>query len=306
MSLPTATSATAKALRLRRQGNYMDTPILAGAFKIFRQPSLAGIADAIWDLDVPDGDAAKALTIKHPPGTSLFLIAQYRASARSDQRFGLNGGDHGKYQLCAIQLQGGVVTARPNGPLGSIVMCLKPEAAVRIIGAPMQVFADTKIDLRSLFSVTEVSLLEEMLCEARDSRERVAIAEEFLLWLTHRMRPASIACHAAARLRGNPALPVHKLASNLDISRRHLSRSFQATFGTSPKQFARLARVEKALAARRDGRAWADIAYACGFSDQTHMIRDFNDIIGQPPEDFFRTLDMHQGVKLMQFYQPMN
>jgi AraC-like DNA-binding protein len=304
MSLPTAASATAKALH--RQGNYMETPILAGAFKIFRPPSLAGIADAIWDLDVPDSSAARALTIKHPPGTSLFLIAHYRASLGSDQRFGWNGGCHGKYQLCATQLQAGVVTARPNGPLGSIVMCLKPEAAVRIIGAPMQVFADTKIDLHSLFKVAEVSLLGEMLCEARDSRERVTIAEGFLLRLAHRLRPASVACRAAERLRSNPAMPVGELASHLDISQRHLSRSFHATFGTSPKQFARLARIERALAARRDGRTWADIAYACGFSDQTHMIRDFNGIIGQPPEDFFRTLDMHQGVKLMQFYRPMN
>jgi AraC-like DNA-binding protein len=101
-------------------------------------------------------------------------------------------------------------------------------------------------------------------------------------------------------------MPVLQLASQLDISRRHLSRSFQATFGTSPKQFVRLARIEKAMAARRNGEAWADIAYACGFSDQTHLIRDFNAIIGQPPEDFFRALNASAGVRLMQFYRPVS
>ena len=306
VSLPTAASAVAKGCLRdpRRQEKCMVSPVLVGAFKIFRPPSLTGIADAIWDLDIPDAGAAMALTIKHAPGTSLFLIAQYRAPSRSDRQFGSIGGSHGKYPFCAVQLQSGVVTAYPNGPLGSIVICLKPEAAVRITGEPLQSFADTKIDLHSLFPPAEVALLGEMLCEAQSSRERVAIAESFLLRLRHQLRPPSVACRAAARLRSNPALPVLQLASQLDISRRHLSRSFQATLGTSPKQFVRLARIETALAAHRDGQAWADIAYACGFSDQTHLIRDFKAIIGQPPEDFFRTLNASAGVRLMQFYRP--
>jgi hypothetical protein len=55
-------------------------------------------------------------------------------------------GSHGKHEFCAVQLQTGVVTGRPNGPLSSIVICRKREAAVRITGEFMQSFADTKID----------------------------------------------------------------------------------------------------------------------------------------------------------------
>ena len=304
-SLPIAPSAVAGHIPdPHRQENGTESPVVASAFKIFRPPSLSGIADAIWDLDIPDARAAMALTIKHAPGTSLFLIAQYRAPS-SDRQSGSVGGSHGKHQFCAVQLQTGVVTACPDGPLGFIVICLKPEAAVRLTGVPLQSFADTKIDLHSLFHPAEVSLLGEMLCEAQSSRERVAIAESFLLRLRHQLRPPSVACRAAARLRSNPSLPMLQLAAQLDISQRHLSRSFQATFGTSPKQFVRLARIETALAAYRNGQAWADIAYACGFSDQTHLIRDFKAIIGQPPEDFFRTLNASAGVRLMQFYRPV-
>jgi AraC-like DNA-binding protein len=308
MSIPiTAAGAVAKG-RLpnpRRQEDGTESPVPAGAFKIFLPPSLTGIADAIWDLDVPDARAAMALTIKHAPCTSLFLIAPYRASSRSDRQFGSIGGSHGEHQFCAVQLQSGVVTARPNGALGSIVICLKPEAAVRMTGEPLQSFADTKIDLHSVFKPADVSLLGEMLCEAQSSRQRVAIVESFLLRLRDRLRPSAVACRAAARLRSNPALSVLQLASELDISRRHLSRSFHATFGTSPKQFIRLARIETALAAHRDGQTWADIAYACGFSDQTHLIRDFKAIIGHPPDDFFRALNTSAGVRLLQFYRPV-
>ena len=69
----------------------------------------------------------------------------------------------------------------------------------------------------------------------------------------------------------------------LEISERHLSRCFQNAFGIGPKRFARAARIEKVLAARREGAAWDDIACTLGFADQAHMIREFNEIVGQSP-----------------------
>jgi AraC-like DNA-binding protein len=73
----------------------------------------------------------------------------------------------------------------------------------------------------------------------------------------------------------------------LDISERHLSRGFHATFGISPKQYARLARIEKVIAARKSGLGWANVAYACGFTDQAHLIHDFGTIVGGTPAEFF-------------------
>jgi AraC-like DNA-binding protein len=46
--------------------------------------------------------------------------------------------------------------------------------------------------------------------------------------------------------------------------------------------------VEKAVAARRQGQAWIDIAHGCGFTDQSHLIHDFQAIVGAPPEEIFR------------------
>jgi AraC-like DNA-binding protein len=63
------------------------------------------------------------------------------------------------------------------------------------------------------------------------------------------------------------------------------------TFGTSPKQFARIVRVGDVVSARRKGKlSWAEAASACGFADQAHLIKDFTGLIGAPPEAFFRKM----------------
>jgi methylphosphotriester-DNA--protein-cysteine methyltransferase len=59
-------------------------------------------------------------------------------------------------------------------------------------------------------------------------------------------------------------------------------------FGMSPKQFARVARIERVMSARAQGATWADIAYAARFADQAHMINDFNEIVGVPPAQLVR------------------
>src|SRR5258706_10944518 len=52
-------------------------------------------------------------------------------------------------------------------------------------------------------------------------------------------------------------------------------------------RYARLARIEKVIAARKNGLGWADVAYACGFTGQAHLIHDFGTIVGGTPAEFF-------------------
>ena len=112
-------------------------------------------------------------------------------------------------------------------------------------------FADEKIELCNLFKASDLSLLEEMLMEALDSAARFARIQSFLLRNLHTRQPDPVVCRAAQSLRRNPALRVRRLAAQLDVCERHLSRSFRAMFGASPEQFARVARIEKILAMRR-------------------------------------------------------
>ena len=146
---------------------------------------------------------------------------------------------------------------------------------------------NVKIGLRNIFKVHDIALLEERVMECGSRSERIARVESFLLQHFGENRENQVFSCAASWLRRKPARRMRKLASLLGISERHLSRGFRATYGTSPKQYARLARIEKVIAARKSGLGWADVAYACGFTDQAHLIHDFGTIVGGTPAEFF-------------------
>ena len=260
----------------------------AGILRCFRSPLLSDIIEAIWDCDIPDEDFAKTLTIKCAPGTSLQLIGQYRTPAEIHQRTEVLP------TKCAIHIQSHAVTLRPTGPLGVIIVCLRSHAASRIVHAPLGEFANANLHLGDLFSACEVAMCDDMLAAAKTSDERISGVQSFLL---RRLRPHTdgLANRAALHLRNDPTMQVHSLAAQLGSSPRHLSRAFNAAFGIGPKRFARLARFQKILAERRTGRSWAQVAQACGLTDQAHLVSEFQDIVGESPKDFF-THELRTGA----------
>jgi AraC-like DNA-binding protein len=251
-----------------------------GILRCFRSPLLGNVVEAIWDCDVPDGDAAKTLTIKCAPGTPLLLMAQYRKPAEIRQ------GARLLPRKCATQILSNAVTLRPTGALGVVIVCLRPDAASRIVEAPVKDFANADIHLASLFGNGEVAMCDELLAGARTSQERISGIYSFLL---RHLRPHvdSLASRAAALLMKNPTVRMHSLAAMLGFSDRHLLRDFNAAFGMSPKRFARLARFQKVLAERRNCGSWAQVAHACGLADQPHLVKEFREMVGESPTEFF-------------------
>jgi AraC-like DNA-binding protein len=251
-----------------------------GSIRCFRSRLLRDVVDTIWDLDIPNSNAASALIVEYPPNTSLLLMAQYRAPVVVRQH------DQDLPNKCATQIRASSVTLRPTGALGFVIVSLRSESASRIVDAPLGQFANANIHLANVFGRGDVSMCDEMLAEALDSSERIATIESFLL---RRLRPKrdDVASRAASLLRNDPTLPLQQIASMLSVSTRHLARAFGVSFGMNPKKFARLARIEKAVAGRRNGLQWSEVACACGFADQAHLVREFKEIVGEVPTKFF-------------------
>jgi AraC-like DNA-binding protein len=268
-----------------------DTPDRVGNLRCFRSGLLANVVEGIWDYEIPDAAFARTLTIKCAPGPSLWLMGQYRAPAEMRQGAALLPAK------CATQIRSHAVTLRPTGAFGVVIVCLRSDAASRIVRAPLKEFANTTIHLANLFRASEVAMCDEMLAAAHTSKERIAGIQTFLL---RHLRPHddTLANAIALHLRKNPTMPIHSLAAKLGFSARHLTREFNAAFGISPKRFARLARFQKILAERRQSQSWAEVAYACGLTDQAHLVREFQDIVGESPTAFF-THELRVGAEGM-------
>jgi AraC-like DNA-binding protein len=82
---------------------------------------------------------------------------------------------------------------------------------------------------------------------------------------------------------------VSDLASLLGTHVRKLERLFDAHVGSSPKRLARVIRFQRAMNALRaaSGRStMAELAAACGYADQSHLVREFQALTARPPGRF--------------------
>src|SRR5258708_21097263 len=113
--------------------------------------AVADLVEAIWDWDIPDGDAASSLTIKIPPSTAPYFVVQYRTLTHCRWQLGADSYDHKNYGHVLTQTQSGTFAIRPRGPLGVITVRLKPEGASRLARASMHELTNVMFGPPSIF-----------------------------------------------------------------------------------------------------------------------------------------------------------
>jgi transcriptional regulator GlxA family with amidase domain len=93
---------------------------------------------------------------------------------------------------------------------------------------------------------------------------------------------------AARIIESRGLVAVEKLAMDAGISSRQLERRFLSDIGVGPKLLGRIIRFQQVFrAVEQSNSAWAEIALACGYYDQAHLIRDFNQFAQQTPALLF-------------------
>jgi AraC-like DNA-binding protein len=178
-----------------------------------------------------------------------------------------------------------------SGSQRGVQVNLTPVGAHLILGLPMHELAHRVVTLEQLFGRAG-GLLREAVAEAPGWEGRFAVVDDFLLArLDDARSPVPSVTRALGRLHASAGrVPVGVLAAELGCSNRHLIAQFREQVGVPPKLLARLLRFKHALALVDSGTpmGWAEIAQACGYYDQAHLIRDFNQFAGSSPGELAR------------------
>jgi AraC-like DNA-binding protein len=166
---------------------------------------------------------------------------------------------------------------------------LTPIGAYQLLGRPMDSLSNTVVEVGDLFGRTGSELIAK-LAYAEDWDARFELVDRFVAARLAVARPASPAVAWAWRRLNQTAgrLSVGSLAQDIGWSRKHLISQFRQQIGLPPKTMARILRFNALLGLIERGNelGWAALAQRCGYYDQSHLHRDFDEFTGSSPGEF--------------------
>jgi AraC-like DNA-binding protein len=163
--------------------------------------------------------------------------------------------------------------------------------AARLLGVGAASAANSIVRLESLIG-SDAERLRSNVLSAGTPAARFVLLERFL---HERLAaapaiPAFVAAAARRIEATHGRLRVGTLPLELDVSRKHLAVSFRRYLGISAKAYAGIRRFIWTLESlRRASRVeWSQLAAEAGYSDQSHLARDFRRVGAASPTEYLR------------------
>jgi AraC-like DNA-binding protein len=213
--------------------------------------------------------------------------------------------DRGEAELVGAMTRALVVA---DEPAEMVAVRFRPGAAAVFAGCALGELTDRNPALSEL-SIPGAGSLAGRVSDARGTEARLAA---LIGWLRARLAAAGAArrgpdplvAHAVARLSAGSR--VDCVADELGVSRQYLARGFRREVGLSPKQLARIARMQRAASVigGRRGRpgamtgAMARLAVELGYFDQAHLANELRALIDLTPA----ALAAEQPITLSHLY----
>lgn len=251
-------------------------------------PGLRRHVQCLWELrdDAPGGD----IQAIYPDGRCE-LIAELGAPLRFH---GVDGAVRSDATLAFAAQQRGPIRLQATGPVHTIAVRLAPAAGGLVAGARLPFLRDAAPDLR---------LLDEAFAYGfRSAAEACASARSpkpvwaFLRERCAAFAPDHIAERAAEALdRHGGDVRIAALARGLGVTLRNLQARFLAAVGMTPKEYARVRRLQALLRTLdAEPSTIADAAARHGYADQAHATRDIARF-GTTPARLARALREDRG-----------
>jgi AraC-like DNA-binding protein len=233
------------------------------------RPELRGFVDSMSHVEAMGGRRvflpdvlARLLLVRGEPGARIeaYIVGPRASTLRKDPV---------RQQALTVRLAPGAVPALLAIPASEVTGTILPLSAVWRDATWVDQLAGTSSRAH------QHAIVEEALLSRLRAGGGSAIAPRLL---------GSLDRHLDGRVAG--------AAKHLGISERHLRRVFHEAVGLSPKTYARVVRLRRALRlAQQRSSTWTRVAVDAGYFDQAHMVAEFRQLTGQSPTGLRRELD---------------
>ena len=198
----------------------------------------------------------------------------------------------------SIPVAPAVVTGPKSKPVGlrfgrdhlMIKAGFHPTGTFRLFKIDMQLLVNAGMDAVLLWG----RHLEELLAQVRNEPDYDAIARMVFTFISHQFdqaaRPEEPIDNVAIFMQSSSdEYSQEALAAMACLSPRQFERNFLFRVGMLPKLFSRIVRFENAMKVKNDSpqKNWREIALECGYTDSSHLLRDFREFAEFPPGNLF-------------------
>ena len=176
-----------------------------------------------------------------------------------------------------------------TGRIEMITVVFQPYAVKALFHIPSHLFRGQTVDTDAMEDV-ELSDLVKQVTDTSDNAVCIRLIEQFFLRRLYTLPEYNLKRMSAVfhEINLRPQLNISHLSETACLSSKQFGRIFADYVGTTPKEFIRIIRMQRALSMLQQDATipFVQVAYECGFSDQSHMIKEFKLFSGYTPAEY--------------------
>jgi AraC-like DNA-binding protein len=165
----------------------------------------------------------------------------------------------------------------------------KPGGAYPFFDFPINELNNLTIELDTVWN-NEIHSIRNAILNTERIGQKFSILENYFLQKGKRKsEPNLLVQYAVEQLIHSPAVwTIDRLTRKVGVTQKHLISLFKKYVGLSPKQLARISKFQKViqLAEKQQRIEWTQLAYECGYYDQSHFIKEFQAFSGINPSSY--------------------
>lgn len=188
-------------------------------------------------------------------------------------------------RICGVHSKGFIIAKNQNCSV--LGVHFKPGGSTAFFAMPPGELHNQIISLEELWKEDARELRNRLLSKSA-IETRFQTLEQFLLNVMQPLERHPVIDFALREFERLPSSPVGAVTDQIGLSTRYFNQLFRDCVGLTPKLYCRVRRFQQVLRLIEGKKQldWVDVAFACGYVDQAHLIHDFRTFANCTPTEY--------------------